>query len=65
MPEQKPKEQNPLAWLIGMKETAEQKKAREDRENRDKRAAEAVANAVRGIGTVKKVVSEAKDKAKK
>jgi hypothetical protein len=43
-----PKEQNPLKWLLGFKETPEEKKAREEREARDKASRGVVDNAVRG-----------------
>lgn len=44
----KPKEQNPLWWLLGFKETESEKKAREAREGRDKRSRAVVESAVRG-----------------
>jgi hypothetical protein len=47
-PTPKPKEQNPLWWLLGFKETESEKKAREDREAQEKRSREVVESAVRG-----------------
>lgn len=53
------KEQNPIAWLLGFKETPEQKVAREARENRDKRTKDAVTAAIKtGLPAVKKVVTD-------
>lgn len=41
------KPQNPLMWLLGQKETEEQRKAREKREAQDKRSREVIDNAVK------------------
>ena len=42
------KEQNPLKWLLGFKETPEEKAAREKREASEKASRQAIDNAIRG-----------------
>jgi hypothetical protein len=58
-----PREQNPIKWLLGFAETPEEKKAREDREKRDKASRSAIDNAIKGLPVVKQV-HEAAQKAK-
>lgn len=61
MPQDKPaKEQNPIAWLLGFKETPEQKKAREDREAKEKAAKAGIEQAIRGIPALQKKKSDEK-----
>lgn len=51
------KEQNPIAWMLGFKESDEQKAVREAREQRDKRTQQAVTTAIKsGLPAVKKIV---------
>lgn len=52
-PPAQPKEQNPLKWLIGMKETEDERKARELRESREKASRAAIDNAIKG-GVIQK-----------
>jgi hypothetical protein len=60
-PKKPVKEQNPIAWLLGFKESDEQRQAREEREAREKRTKEAVTSAIRsGLPAVKKVVDSTK-----
>jgi hypothetical protein len=59
MPQDKPaREQNPLAWLFGSKETPEQKKAREDREAKDKATQAGIRQAIAGFPALKKVAKD-------
>jgi len=64
-PAAKPREQNPLWWLLGVKETADERTARETREANDKRTKETIRKAIVNIPVAKKVVDESKGKAKK
>ncbi len=59
------KEQNPIAWLLGFKESDEQKATRAARENRDKRTREAVTTAIKsGLPLLKDHYAEALAKSK-
>lgn len=53
-----PREQNTLKWLLGMKETEDEKKAREARQERDKRAAESIKQAIRNVPKAKEVADK-------
>lgn len=56
------KEQHPLKYILGFKESDSEKKAREDREKREREAnagtQRAIQSAIKGAGIAKKVVTD-------
>lgn len=55
-----PKEQHPLKWLFGFKETPDEAAATKKRKDEEQRTREVVQQAIRGYKVAKKVVDSKK-----